>query len=378
MYDEKLVEESIRICKEAHTFYNSSFFLNPKNVFDLDTYLPVAKEEEVCPTVIPSKDPDFQRKLEEAIAYGMKLRKEMGMPVREVVETDTVAGKLFREQGADKEQTRVQKVASVDGLQDRLEQILDERGREKEAKSDFKPITGLDDKSTDVETIEKAEAGQGEKLSRKEKKAKRKAEKERLRIEKTENEAEKENEDEEDEEEVSFAKIIGFRLIEIGVCVGVAYVMSWGFNHYIGTHTIVEGTSMETTLHDKDVLAINKVGYLFHDPKRFDIVVFPFDEDTYYIKRIIGLPGERLKIVDGMIYINDQVLEESYGMEALDETEKYFDEVTIGEDQYFVMGDNRNHSMDSRSTSVGLISKDKIEGKAFFRLYPFETMGDIR
>lgn len=151
---------------------------------------------------------------------------------------------------------------------------------------------------------------------------------------------------------------------------------------YVGQRTIVDGSSMESTLHDKDNLLINKAGYWFSDPKRFDIVVFPpsGDENSYYIKRVIGLPGETVQIeLDGTILINGEPLEESYGREIIspDHIYRASEPILLGEDEYFVMGDNRNNSVDSRFPVVGNVKRDSIIGKAVFRIYPFSLFGKI-
>ncbi len=149
---------------------------------------------------------------------------------------------------------------------------------------------------------------------------------------------------------------------------------------YVGQRTVVVGHSMENTLSDGDSLIVDKIGYRFKDPQRFDIIVFPFEykEETYYIKRIIGLPGEKVRIDrEGNIYINGEVLQESYGIETIKDPGTAVDEVTLGEDQYFVLGDNRNHSSDSRTPSVGLINRKDIIGRAAVRIYPFNKMGGL-
>ena len=94
----------------------------------------------------------------------------------------------------------------------------------------------------------------------------------------------------------------------------------WLVITFVGQRTEVEGASMENTLHNGDNLIVDKLSYRFHDPERFDIIVFPFQfqDNTYYIKRIIGLPGETVQIMDdGSIYINGEKLEENYGMEVI-------------------------------------------------------------
>lgn len=148
--------------------------------------------------------------------------------------------------------------------------------------------------------------------------------------------------------------------------------------HYVGQRTVVSGISMETTLSDNDNLIVDKISYRFDDPKRFDVVVFPFhkEKNTFYIKRIIGLPGETVQIdLDGNIYINDALLEEHYGAETIIDPGLAFTPITLGEDEYFVLGDNRNHSSDSRDPSVGPIKKSILIGKGWVRMYPFHKIG---
>ena len=137
---------------------------------------------------------------------------------------------------------------------------------------------------------------------------------------------------------------------------------------------------MENTLSDGDNLIVDKLTYRFSDPKRFDIIVFPYkyEENTYFIKRIIGLPGETVQIVDGIIYIDGEVLQESYGREVMKNSGLAADPVTLGEDEYFVLGDNRNDSTDSRDPSVGKIPRDRIIGRAWVRIWPLSKIGILR
>lgn len=150
---------------------------------------------------------------------------------------------------------------------------------------------------------------------------------------------------------------------------------------YVGQRTQVSGHSMENTLSDNDHLLVDKISYRFKDPQRFDIIVFPFryDRSTYYIKRIIGLPGETVQIdEDGVIYINGEVLEESYGKEVIENPGRAIEPITLGDDEYFVMGDNRNNSSDSRDPSVGNIKREDIIGKAFIRIWPLSKFGILK
>ncbi len=144
----------------------------------------------------------------------------------------------------------------------------------------------------------------------------------------------------------------------------------------------IKGDSMENTLKDGDKIIINKLAYSFGEPKRYDIVVFPYNKDKniYYVKRIIGLPGETIQIINSSIFINGKLLYESFGKESMDEYTEGIakDKVKLGEDEYFVLGDNRNDSTDSRDSEVGAIKKEDMVGKAIFRTYPFSSFGKIR
>ena len=151
--------------------------------------------------------------------------------------------------------------------------------------------------------------------------------------------------------------------------------------HYVGQRTIVIGSSMETTLSNDDNLIVDKITYKFSDPKRFDIIVFPFQyaDETYYIKRVIGMPGETVQIdADGNIYIDGEILEENYGREVIKSPGLAAEPITLGEDEYFVMGDNRNNSSDSRDPSVANIKRSDIIGRAWLRIYPFSKFGLIK
>ena len=150
---------------------------------------------------------------------------------------------------------------------------------------------------------------------------------------------------------------------------------------YVGQRTKVSGSSMEPMLYDGDNLIVDKLSYRFSEPERFDIIVFPFRyaEKTYYIKRIIGLPGETVYIDEkGNIYINDELLKESYGMEVIVDPGRAYETVELGENEYFVMGDNRNNSADSRDPVVGNIHRDEFIGKAWMRIWPLNKMGMIK
>lgn len=147
--------------------------------------------------------------------------------------------------------------------------------------------------------------------------------------------------------------------------------------HYVGDKTVVTGESMSPTLSDGDSLIVDKISYHFIDPRRYDIVVFPFQyqEDTFYIKRIIGLPGETVQISEGKVYVNGKVLNDPYAYEEIRNPGLASGPVTLGQDEYFVLGDNRNNSIDSREPSVGVVSRDDIVGRAVFCIWPANKIG---
>lgn len=149
---------------------------------------------------------------------------------------------------------------------------------------------------------------------------------------------------------------------------------------FVGQKTTVYGDSMESVLSEGDVIWTDKISYLLDVPKRYDIIVFRylFREDQHYIKRIIGLPGETVQIMDGAIFVDGVLLEESYGREAIENPRRAGEPVLLGENEYFVLGDNRNHSSDSRDTDIGNVKKDQIVGKAFLKIWPKSQIGVIR
>lgn len=142
---------------------------------------------------------------------------------------------------------------------------------------------------------------------------------------------------------------------------------------FVMVRTEVIGPSMQPTLYSKDNLMVEKLSYRFGEPERYDIIVFPFQyaERTYYIKRIIGMPGETIQIDDnGVIYIDGKVLDEPYGKETIKDPGIAAEPIHLGQNEYFVMGDNRNDSSDSRDPSVGMVYRKDIIGRAWFRFWP--------
>jgi signal peptidase I len=182
-----------------------------------------------------------------------------------------------------------------------------------------------------------------------------------------------------DEEAEFSAKRDALLLIrDILIAFGVIVV----FLQFLGP-TIVFETSMENTLHENDYVFLAKKAYAFgsEQPERGDIVVFRselLDEHgakKNLIKRVIGLPGDTVEVHDGYVWINGEYLEEPYTKEGV--TEGVMAAVVVPEDAYFMMGDNRRVSEDSRAPEVGCVSIDRIRGKVVFRLLPFSNVGVV-
>lgn len=180
--------------------------------------------------------------------------------------------------------------------------------------------------------------------------------------------------------------IIKELLVYIGIIVFCLYIVP----QFIILRTVVDGASMENSLFDNENVLVEKVSYYFKDPNRFDIIVFDHhnmsyqgtvgraeDEDEFYVKRIIGLPNETVQIKDGLIYINGELLEEHYGKNSILNAGIAAEPITLGEDEYFVLGDNRLKSKDSRYLSVGLVSRDLIEGRVWIRIWPLDKFGKV-
>ena len=170
--------------------------------------------------------------------------------------------------------------------------------------------------------------------------------------------------------------ILGY-ILYILVIIG----LTWMIVTFVGQRTRVSGQSMETTLQDGDNLIVDKISYRFHDPSRYDIIVFPYkyEENTFYIKRIIGLPGETVQVKDGYTCINGKKLtSDIYGREFMDEPGIDEEPIKLGSDEYIVLGDNRNHSQDSRDPYVGVLKRSDLMGRAFVRIYPLNKFGVIK
>jgi len=140
---------------------------------------------------------------------------------------------------------------------------------------------------------------------------------------------------------------------------------------FIGQVTVVRGASMEATLHNNERLIANKIGYRFESPQRSEIIIFkpPLDTKRNYIKRVIGLPGDKIKIVNGRVYLNDQELKEPY---LKYKSYENMPEIVVPENSYFVLGDNRPNSSDSRYW--GFVPRKNIVGKAWIVFWPLNKI----
>lgn len=148
--------------------------------------------------------------------------------------------------------------------------------------------------------------------------------------------------------------------------------------YVVGLQQIV-GPSMQPTLNNGDIAILDKISYRFIDIKRYDIVSLYYEDSKYLIKRIIGLPGEYVEYIDGNLYIDGNIIEESYLKGNITDDFKLTDlgYKKIPKDMYLVLGDNRKNSLDSRDSKVGLILKENILGKVRFRIWPLNKITNL-
>lgn len=184
---------------------------------------------------------------------------------------------------------------------------------------------------------------------------------------------------EENSEKSKKKKVMGY-VFEILIYLTLFAICAFVLPRFVVQRARVSGTSMENTLHDGDNVLVNKIGYVIGEPKRFDVVVFyPFKEDdSQYVKRVIGLPGETIQIKGPDIYINGEKLEENYGKDPITFQGIASEPLELGNDEYFLMGDNRKDSYDSRYDEIGPIHKSAIEGKAVLRIWPLDKFGKFQ
>lgn len=175
---------------------------------------------------------------------------------------------------------------------------------------------------------------------------------------------------------VAAAAFIVFAL-EVVQIVVIAALIIWPIRAYLVKPFYVRGASMEPTFADREYLLIDEITYRFHEPKRGDVVVFkyPLDPGEFFIKRIVGMPGDRISIANGKVIITNEdrtdgvILDEEYTAFAHTSGNE---DVTLNPDEYFVMGDNRSASLDSRN--FGPVKEDFLVGKVWFRGWPVDKI----
>lgn len=187
------------------------------------------------------------------------------------------------------------------------------------------------------------------------------------------------------EDGTSLLRVIINWVTDIIVVVALACFTVYAF----GNQVVVSGNSMSPLLNSEDIVLMNQIALDWGKPERFDVVVFQREDQKKNIKRIIGLPGETVQIQNGQVWINGQLLEEEKRKVEVDgeiiEEEKKIalaglaeNPIELGEDEYFLLGDNRDSSEDSRFANVGNVKEAQIIGKVWFRIHPALEMGIIR
>lgn len=176
----------------------------------------------------------------------------------------------------------------------------------------------------------------------------------------------------------STMKEIGNWLFTIGLAVFLAFFVVYS----VGTMTSVISVSMENSLYNGQKVLINRLAYMILPPRKGDVIVFQPNGNKnshYYIKRVVALPGETVIIRDGKVYIDGVLEEDSDLYDKIADAGVAENEILLGEDEFFVLGDNRNNSEDSRSTNIGNVHRETIIGKAWYHLSSSESgMGFVR
>lgn len=164
---------------------------------------------------------------------------------------------------------------------------------------------------------------------------------------------------------------------KVGTACLLAFVSVW----YFGQQVSMVGDSMKPVLYNGDVVLVNRIIYNARTPKRGDIVVFKpkgNENDHYFTKRIVGLPGESVEIIENRIYIDGEKLDEEYETTDIDDVGIADERIQLAGDEFFVLGDNRANSEDSRNADVGNVKRDYIYGKAWFVISPKKNFGFVR
>lgn len=160
----------------------------------------------------------------------------------------------------------------------------------------------------------------------------------------------------------------------------LAVMLAFTFVYFAGLRTSVVGQSMSGTLEGGDEILVNRFIYKVTNPKAGDVIVFlpnGNEKSHYYVKRVVAVPGDTILIEGGILYVNGEKYEEEIDVDRMDDAGVASEEITLGSDEYFVLGDNRNNSEDSRFANIGNIRKDYIIGKAWFIISPLRSIGFV-
>lgn len=162
--------------------------------------------------------------------------------------------------------------------------------------------------------------------------------------------------------------------------IALTLLLAFTFVYFVGLRTSVVGQSMAETLNSGDEILVNRFVYKVTNPKANDIIVFlpnGNEKSHYYVKRVIAVPGDTVLIQNGTVYVNGEAFDEEISADSIEDAGLAEEEITLGTDEYFVLGDNRNNSEDSRYANIGNIKKEYIIGKAWFRTSPWSGFGFI-
>ena len=177
----------------------------------------------------------------------------------------------------------------------------------------------------------------------------------------------------------SFIGVLLKTLIEVSVFVLLVVGLSYLVSTYVAQRITVHNVSMQDTIDEGDMLIMDKFVYRTRDPKRYEIICFnSSSEREGLIKRVIGLPGETVQITNGMIFIDGNQIEDVSGLDKIEDPGLATQEIHLESDEFFVVGDNRGESMDSRSADIGNVKREDILGRAWLRIYPFEKFGKLK
>ena len=150
--------------------------------------------------------------------------------------------------------------------------------------------------------------------------------------------------------------------------------------YFFGCRTTVVGNAMNDTLTNEEQILVNRFVYNVSSPKQGDVIAFlpnGNEQSHYYVRRVVACPGDTVQIKDGKVYVNGEVYQEKIMVASIEDAGVASEEIKLGDDEYFVLGDNRNVSEDSRSADIGNVKKSDIYGKAWFVAYPWDNFGFV-